>query len=57
MDTIGPVLLCCVGPLIFGGFMFLVGRYSMTHTIQLPSVKRRQAAAVESPFYQNFEEQ
>lgn len=58
MDNILPLLFCCVGPILWGGFMFLVGRYSMTHMIQLPAVKRRGAAGEQSsPFFQNFEEQ
>lgn len=59
MDNVLPLLFCCVGPILWGGFMFLVGRYSMTHTLQMPAVRRRgeQPVYQESPFFKNFEEQ
>lgn len=57
MDNILPFTLCCFGPILWGLLWFTVGRYSATHTIELPRIKRRgEAEQSNSPFYENFQE-
>ena len=51
MESVLPFFFCLVFPVLWTVGVFTLGRWSATHTI----VRKDQAAA-QSPYYQNFQE-
>lgn len=55
MESIFPIFVVCIAPMVWTGLVFLAGRWSASHTISIQRRANGQPTA-NSPYYTHQEE-
>lgn len=56
METIFPIFVVCIVPMVWTGLVFLLGRWSASHIVSIQRRANGGPTANPSPYYQHEEE-